>query len=183
MVMVSSKVKKLKAGVFIDGSNMLWGSKISGIKVDFLKLKKHLKKQFSPVVFNYYACEDNNPKNKKYQIQAENQKKFYRKLEGFGYKVERKELKHLACGDTKCDMDVELTMDLRNYENDLDCIILFSGDSDYFKVVQYYWTIGKYIRIFSFEELLSWELKTFAINNPRCNYKLIDEIKSEIERE
>jgi uncharacterized LabA/DUF88 family protein len=79
-------------------------------------------------------------------------------------------------------MDIEIVMDLRNYEDDIDCIILFSGDSDYLKAVEYYWLKGKFIRFFSFEELLSWELKTFAINNPRCNYKLINEIREKIER-
>lgn len=180
--MPSEKIKTLRTGVFIDGSNMLWGSKASGIKVDWQKMKNYLKSKYSPVVLNYYACEDNNPKPE-YLIQSSNQKKFYHKLEGMGYKVIRKQLKHLVCGDTKCDMDIELTMDIRKYENDLDCIIIFTGDSDYLPAIEYYWNEGKYIRIFSFEELLAWELKTFCINNPRCNFKKINEIKTEIERD
>jgi uncharacterized LabA/DUF88 family protein len=180
--MVNSKVKKIKAGIFIDGSNMLWGSKNSGIRLDWEKVMKYIKTNYSPVVFNYYACEDNNPKPE-YKDKSLGQKKFYKKLEGIGYSVIRKELKHLACGKTKCDMDVELAMDLRNYEDDIDCIIIFAGDSDYMPVVDYYWNHGKYIRIFSFEESLSWELKTFAINKPRCSYKKINEIRSELERE
>jgi len=32
--MASSNVKKVKAGVFIDGSNMFWGSRESQIKID-----------------------------------------------------------------------------------------------------------------------------------------------------
>lgn len=181
--MPNDRVKKLRTGVFIDGSNMLWGSKNSGIKVDFNKLKKYLKKHFSPSVFNYYACEDNDPRSEKHKIQSERQKDFYKKLEGWGYKVIRKELKHLACGNTKCDMDVEITLDLRNYEDDIDCIVIFSGDSDFIPVVEYYWKNGKSIRIFAFRESLSWELKTFAINNPRCSYKIINEIKDEVDRE
>jgi len=180
--MTSNKMKKVKTGVFFDGSNMLWGSKESGIKIDFNKLKKYIKKHYSPTIFNYYACEDNNPTTERYKIQSEKQKKFYRKLEGMGYKVIRKDLKHFGDGQTKCDMDVEITMDIRNYENDIDCIILFSGDSDFIKVVEHYFDAGKHIRIFSFKELISWELKTFAINNPRCSYRLLNEIRDQIER-
>ncbi len=161
---------------------MFWGSRHSGIKLDWQKLKDYLKKRYSPVVFNFYGCEDNNPKSEEYRRAAEKHKNFHKKLEGMGYKVIRKELKHLAGGVTKGDMDVELAMDLRNYENDIDCIILFTGDSDHLTTVNYYWNSGKSIRVFSFEEVLSWELKMFAINNPRCNYKLINEIRDEVER-
>lgn len=181
--MTSDLVKKQKTGVFIDGSNMLWGSKESGIKIDWQKMKDFLEESFSPIVFNYYACEDNNPSTDKYLERTKSHKKFLNKLEGIGYKVIRKDLKHLQCGKTKCDMDVELTMDIRNYEKDINCIILFTGDSDYLSAVEYYWNSGMYIRIFSFEELLSWELKTFAIKNPRCSYKTINSIKDKISRD
>ncbi len=32
-----------------------------------------------------------------------------------------------------------------------------------------------------FEKTLAWELKEFAIKNPRCNYKLLDDLKEELE--
>jgi uncharacterized LabA/DUF88 family protein len=180
--MTSPKMKNLRVGVFIDGSNIFWGSKKSGIKIDFEKLKEYLNKYFSPIMFNYYGCEDNKPNGEKYVKSAKEQKKFHQNLESFGYKVIRKDLKHMACGVVKCDMDIELTMDLRKHEDDIDCIILLTGDSDYLSVIEYYWKSGKYIRIFSFKELLSWELKAFTINHSRCNYKLINEIKGKIER-
>jgi len=180
--MTSKLVKNKKAGVFIDGSNMLWGSKNSGIKLDWFKVKEYLKENYNVSFFNYYACEDNNP-TIGYEESALRQKKFLNKLEGMGYSVIRKELKHLSCGDTKCDMDVELVMDIRNFEDDIDCIIIFAGDSDYLAMVQYYWNKGKHIRIFSFEEGLSWELKVFSIEKPRCSYKLLNEIRDKIERE
>lgn len=173
--MVKENMKNLRVGVFIDGSNMLWSSIHSGINIDWQKMKTYLKNKYAPTVFNFYACEDNNPKPQ-YAAKALKQKKFYNKLEGMGYKMIRKELKHLVCGDTKCDMDIELIMDIRNYEDDIDVIILFTGDSDYLSAIQYYHSKGKYIRIFSFRESISWELKTFAITNPRCSYKLINEL-------
>ena len=174
--MASSNVKKVKAGVFIDGSNMFWGSRESQIKIDWLKMKQHLEKHYKPQVFNYFGCEDTNP-SEQYKEAAERQQKYYNKLAGMGYDIKRKSLKKYGCGDTKCDMDLELVMDLRKYEDDLDCFIIFTGDSDFLPVVEKYWEEGKFIRIYSFEELLSWELKTFAINNPRCNYRIINDLE------
>lgn len=176
-------MSKARVGVFIDGSNTFWGSKHSGIRLDFQKIRDYLDKYYQPVFFNYYGCEDNSPSTPEYALQSNKQKKFHKKLEGIGYNVKRKTLKHLGCGDTKCDMDVELSMDIRNYESDIDCIVLFSGDSDYLNVVEYYWNTGKYIRIIAFAESLSWELKTFAINHPRCSYKVINEIVDQVSRE
>ena len=40
---------------------------------------------------------------------------------------------------------------------------------------------GKHVRIYSFKNKLSWELKDFSIKNPGCNYKIIDELKGSIE--
>ena len=179
--MTSDRIKVLRVGVFIDGSNMLWGSRASGIRIDWEKMRTYLKNRFNVVVLNFYAGEDNSPKPEHLQ-RSLNQKKFHRKLEKLGYSLIRKPLKHMASGAIKCDMDIEITMDIRTYENDIDCIILLSGDSDYLPVVDYYWKTGKHIRIFAFKESLSWELRTFCLNKPRCNFKQIHEIRKEIER-
>ncbi len=180
--MAQENRKSLRTGVFIDGSNLFWGSRRSGIEIDFEKLREYLKVRFDPVVFNYYACEDNDPRDPVALKRAYKRKKFLNFLEGIGYRVIRKGLKHLVGGVTKCDMDIELTMDMRNYEDDLDCIILFTGDSDFLSVVQYYWAKGKIIRIFSFGTGLSWELKTFALTHPGASYITIESIRDEVER-
>ncbi len=59
--------------------------------------------------------------------------------------------------------------------------ILFSGDSDYLKLVEDCFNKGKSIRIYSFEDMLSWELKQFAFTHPRCNYILLDKLKYDLE--
>ncbi|MEX2405685.1 MAG: NYN domain-containing protein [Candidatus Paceibacterota bacterium] len=179
--MVSSQVQNARSGVFIDASNIFWGAREADFRIDFTKLKEYLDARFSPTFLNYYCCEDENPSTPEFARRAEGQKDFHNLLEGIGYSVIRKPLKHIKGGGTKCDVDVDIAVDLRNYEDDIDCIILFSGDSDYLPMVEYYWKAGKFIRIFSYEELLSWELKTFGIKHPRCNYKILNEIRSEIE--
>lgn len=186
--MTSNKIKKVRTGVFIDGSNLFWavnmrdrntGEKIH-FQICFEKLKKYLKRQYSPVFYNYYACEDNKPRNEIYEKKALGQKKFHNKLDGLGYNVSRKDLKYIG-KNTKGDTDIEIAMDMNKLVNDYDNIVLFSGDSDFLSAIKFFHSIGKYIRIYSFNKTLSWELKDFAIKNPRCNYKLLDELRSELE--
>lgn len=182
--------KTLKTGVFIDGSNLLWAIKMkkekTGSKINFpicfIKLKQYLERRYSPLFCNYYACEDYRATKEPYISKAEKQKKFHRFLEGQGYKVVRKELKHLRDDTTKCDTDVEITMDIHKHIKEIDKIVLFSGDSDFFTAVKYFQSIGKHIIIFAFKNSLSWELKDFSIKNPRCDYKLLDELKNDLER-
>ena len=87
------------------------------------------------------------------------------------------------CGTTtKCDTDVEITMDLHKHAPDIDNIVLFSGDSDFLGAVKHFQSIGKYIHIYSFKSGLAWELKLFAMQNPRCNYTLLDDLLDMLER-
>ncbi|MFZ2154357.1 MAG: NYN domain-containing protein [Candidatus Moraniibacteriota bacterium] len=181
--MTSSKVKKITCGVYIDGSNIFGGQKEAGWWIDFDKLKKHLKSNYRPLFFNYYGGVDKSPSNIEYKKKADSQQRFYDKLNGWGYNVITKPLKYIQTGDgikTKCDMDVEISMDMRD-DNDSELIIIFTGDSDYCHCLNKIHSGGKFIRIYSFKERLSWELKDFAIKKPRCNYRLLDEMREEVE--
>jgi len=188
--MTSTKVRALRTGIFIDGSNLLWAvkdidsktGKKKNYNICFTKLKSYLKSKYSPVFYNYYVCVDTKPLKEPYITRAGKAKKFHDFLEGQGYNVKKKDLKILKCGDTKCDTDIEVVMDLHKYVNDIDNIILFTGDSDFKTAVEGFHAQGKHIRIYSFKSNLSWELKEFAIKNPRCNYILLDDLKDKLER-
>lgn len=188
--MSSNKVRKLKAGVFIDGSNLLWAMKSrdgqtgkkTNYNICFGKLKDYLRDNFSPVFYNHYACENNICTKEPYVSRAKKQKKFFNFLEGIGYNLRKKELKIFRDGKTKCDTDVEIVMDFHKYVDDVDIFILISGDSDFLEAIEFLQLKGKYIRIFSFSNFLSWELKEFAIKNPRCSYKILDDLKETLER-
>ena len=103
-----------------------------------------------------------------------------------GYEVITKPLKYIRHQDgrftTKGDMDVEMTMGILDNLACLDVIVLVSGDSDYLELVKRAETAGKQVIIFSFDKLLSWELRTFAANSKRCRYKKIETIRHLIEK-
>lgn len=183
--------KSLRCGVFIDGSNVLWGSLEMKPEarwfVDYAKLKKYLKERYKPEFYKFYGAVDNAPKSPEFVRKAQSQAKMYAKLEGMGYDVITKPLKYIKKDDgtyhTKGDMDIELTMDIMAALNDLDCIVLVSGDCDYHTPIKSFHAQGKYIRIMSFDALLSWELRTFAMNNIRCSFKTLDSLEETIKYE
>jgi len=147
----------------------------------FIKLREFLKEKHSPVFYNVYVCEDNNPKKEPYITAAKKHAKFLNFLEGTGYNVIRKDLKHIGT-QAKCDTDVEITMDLHKYAPDIDNIVLFSGDSDFQRAAEHFQSIGKYMHIYSFDSGLAWELRTFAFQTPRFNFTLLDHLKDQLER-
>lgn len=181
--------KKLRCGVFIDASNVLWGSLNMKPEdrwfVDYPKLKGYLKDRYKPLFYKFYGVTDDEPKTEDFKRKAEAQRRMYAKLEGAGFDVITKPLKYIKNDDgsytTKGDMDIELTMGIMGAIEDIDTIVLIAGDSDYHAPIQTFHNQGKYIRILSFDALLSWELRTFAINNTRCSFKTLDELKEVIE--
>jgi len=183
--MFKQNQKNLKTGVFIDGANLFWAcKKDKNWPIDFKKLKEYLKKYYSPIIYNYYGCEDKNPSTQDFKKKADGQLKFYNKLEGLGYKIIKKPLKYIKENNkfhTKCDMDVDIAIDMKNSLKDLERIILFTGDSDFLKAVSDCRIFSKSIKIYSFKNTLAWELKLFAIKNTRCSFKYLDDLKSELE--
>jgi len=186
--MKNVEIKKLRAGIFIDGSNLLWSMKSKGSRgekenydICFERLMTLLRDTYSVSFCNYYVCEDKGAVLEPYLTRARSQGKFFNRLEGFGYHVIRKDLKHVG-GVTKCDTDVEIVMDMHKQEQHIDLIVLFSGDSDFRSALQYFHSQGKHIHIYCFANFLSWELREFASNNHHCGYTLLGEMRNGIER-
>jgi uncharacterized LabA/DUF88 family protein len=179
-----------RTGVFVDFSNLFHaigrkdsttGKRLS-YDICYIKLRQYLEENHAtPVFYNVYVCVDAHPKTEPHITRAKKHGAFLNWLMGHGYTVIKKDLKYLG-GTTKCDTDVEITMDLHKYVNDIDNIILFTGDSDFLSAVQYFQSIGKYVHIYSFQCSVSWELTLFAQQNPRCNYTLLDTIRMCIEK-
>jgi uncharacterized LabA/DUF88 family protein len=181
--MSSNAVRKKICGVFMDGSNLFSGQK-DNFWIDFEKLKVYLKKAYKPAFYNYYGGIDTSPSNEVFKEKADSQVRFYNKLGGHGYNVKTKPLKYIKTEKgikTKCDMDIDIVLDINDVIENIDVIVLFTGDSDFLSYIEQIHKKGKFIRIYSFKSMLSWELKEFAIKNLRCNYKCIDELKDKIE--
>ena len=182
--------KKPRSGVFIDSANLLWGAlKMNPKKqwfVDFQKLNAYLKNNHNPAFVKYYDTVDLQPRTDRFVAKAKAKAQFHAKLNDWGYEIITKPLKYIKQKDgtfqTKGNMDIELAMGIIKTIDSLDLVILISGDSDYLAPIELVHDRGKSILIISFDELLSWELRTFAGDNKKCKYLLLEDIKNQIGR-
>lgn len=165
---MENKNTKKKLGIFVDGANIYYASKQAGWKLDLGKIKKLFGSIFEIIIFNYYAALPD--KTDKSYI---NSKKYLNIVERFA-KVITKPLKYIN-GEKKGNVDIEITLDVVRNLDDLDEIIIFSGDSDYFELWKYVFVEkGKKLRFASFKDNLAFELK-------KTKYLVLEKIKEFIE--
>ncbi len=161
-------IRKNKLGIFIDGANMYYASKQAGWKLDIGKVKKLFGSIFEITVFNYYAALPD--KTDKSYLESY---KYLNVIEKFA-KVITKPLKYIN-GDKKGNVDIEITLDIVRNLSNLDEIMIFTGDSDYFELWKYVFVEkGKKIRFASFKGNLAFELK-------KTKYLILEKIREFIE--
>ena len=112
--------------VFIDAANMLYSQRTLRWRIDYKKLLDYFKNECElRGIYLYTGRVGDNQK----------QNAFLQKLIGFGYRVKAKEVKRIKIAkDTytwKGNLDVELTIDVIGNLNNLETLVLMSGDSDF----------------------------------------------------
>jgi len=178
---------KLKSAVFIDGAN-LFKSENQNWRIDYKKLKEYLDKRHSPLFYYYYNCVDISPSTGDFIRKARLQQNVYRKLGSLGIKVITKPLKYIKEGrivQTKCDMDIDIALDVQNSLNKdgLDIVVLITGDSDFLRLARDCCEKEKRVMIYAFDKNLAWELKDFSFKNKRCAFQLLDKFKERLKFE
>ena len=149
----SEKLKKTEGKltyVFIDATNIIYGAKRLGWKVDFKKLYKYLKERCSAEKILYYGGVDD--ENKK-------QLKFYEKLAEFGYLLRLIPVKRFLDGSKKADVDSRMTFEMMLLFKDFDNAIIMTGDGDYYWVLEYLVLKKKEIHLLSHRKSTARELK------------------------
>jgi len=144
----------LKTYAFIDASNIIYGTRDEGWKVDFKKLIKYLKERFKCRKVYYFAgFEKSNIK----------QEHFYKILKKLGYELILKEVKiyrQPGGGTTrKANCDVDLTFYAMRDIELFDRVIFFSGDGDFEILLKHFIKIKKEIRVFANAKRTAREIK------------------------
>ena len=164
---MAKKKKKLKAAVFIDGSNIYFAQKKLGWQLDWGKVREILNKEFDVVDLRYYtAVKEGDTAMRKYLA----------KIKKKGICVLTKPLKLIQVesgGEVyKGNMDVEITGDALLAVDKFEVLVLFSGDSDLAYLVKLLHQFKKKVVVYSSRKTLSWELKM------GCNeYRFLDGLK------
>lgn len=136
--------------VFIDASNIIYGCKKSGWKMDFKKLIHYLKERFKAERVLYYAGLDSD--NKKQIL-------FYETLQHLGYELRLIPVKKFNDGHKKADVDARLTLEAMKYLSEYTQAIFLTGDGDYYWLFEHLLENGKKIKLIAHRESTAKELK------------------------
>lgn len=172
---ILEKFKNKSVGVFIDEANLFYIQKIIGWDIDWFKFKNFLEKYLDVKICRYYM---GMPQYGKARLENERIKK---ELEGIGFKVKTKPLKKIYLNHQKakfkhkCNFDVEIAFDIiRNIEN-LDIVIIVSGDSDFLEAKNFCLEKGRNFMMMCFGERVAWEIR-------RIYHLFLEEIKEFIKK-
>lgn len=160
---------------------MFYTQRKLGWTIDWEKVKTLVQKEFDVLELRYYTgLKKGDSKMPKY----------LRYLDKIGFTTITKPLKKIAIdrdhpawklyGYTyiyKANFDVEITADVLLERAELDCVLLFSGDSDFADLAKRLRDLGKPLVVFSSRKTLSWELKLAC-----QEYRYLEDVRGAVER-
>lgn len=168
------KTKGEKIGLFIDNANWFYPQRELEWDVDFKKLVKFLKSYYEIGLLKLYAG------TPLILEQREKFKRFINAVERIGFQIETKPLKKIWIDREKgafiykCNFDVEIALDVaRNIEN-LDLVMIGSGDSDFLAIRNFALENKKGFIALCFEKGVAWEIR-------RSYHIFLEDIRVKIE--
>ncbi len=116
-----------KIAIFVDVQNIYYTTRDAfGRQFNYRELWRRLKKEGNIVVANAYAIDR----------QDQQQKKFQSALMHIGFNVKLKPYIQRSDGSAKGDWDVGITIDMLDIADDIDLVVLLSGDGDFDLLLQ-----------------------------------------------
>lgn len=144
------KHKEQRVGVLVDVSNMYHSAKnLYKKRVDFKEVLKDVVANRKLIRATAYVI----------KTETEEEMPFFEALSQQGFEVKMKDLQIFAGGAKKADWDVGITVDAIKLGNNLDVIILITGDGDYVPLVNYLQnTQGCLVEVAAFRQTASSKL-------------------------
>ena len=168
---ILQNLKGKKTGVFVDDSNLYHAYRKYGWRVDFGRFKNFLSQYCLLQFINYYIAIPD-----KEDAALSDTSKFLDKIKSF-IVLRTKPLKYTTIGDKllkKADVDVEIVIDVIRMIDQLDVIVILSGDSDFLELKNYVTRDkNKKILFVGYEENMAWELR-------QCWHLYLNRIKQEV---
>lgn len=156
---ILEKFRNKSAGIFVDDANLFYIQKRIGWEIDWLKFKNFLEKYLNLVILHYYL---GMPSEGKARLENERIKG---EMEKVGFKVITKPLKKIYLNNQKidfkykCNFDVEISFDIARHIDELEFIIIASGDSDFLAAKNFCLEKDKGFAMMCFEERVAWEIR------------------------
>jgi uncharacterized LabA/DUF88 family protein len=136
-------------GVFVDVSNLFYSAKSAGVEVNYCRLLEHAVAGRDLIrACAYTGVDPDNP----------NQRRFIDFLRSNGYKVVCKDIHKYEGGRIKANLDIEMAVDIMLLSENLDVVVIVSGDGDFVRLLQAVQLKGVRCEVISFGISTSNEL-------------------------
>ncbi len=143
-----------KVGVFVDSNNIRMNGGY-GMRYDVLR-EYAVRDGAELMRLNAYLSFDRQ-RAEEDEVYRRGQANYTDNLRDFGYKVMQKKVRRYDNGDdrpvTKADLDVEITVDLMRQAQNLDRVILATGNGDFVQLVSALQEMGKRVEILGFDNV------------------------------
>lgn len=136
-------------GVFVDVSNLFYSAKSACVEVNYCRLLEHAVSGRDLIRACAYTGVD--PDNA-------NQRRFIDFLRANGYKVVCKDIHKYEGGRIKANLDIEMAVDIMLLSENLDVVVIVSGDGDFVRLVEAVQLKGVRCEVISFGISTSNEL-------------------------
>ncbi len=153
---ILKSLKGKKVGVFVDDANLYHAYKNYGWRVDWGKFRKFISKYCELQFIKYFVAIP-----KKDDPSYKGTRSFLKNIKP-NVTIETKPLKYIKLGSKlikKGDVDVEITLSVVENLDNLDYVLLVSGDSDYLRLKEYTRAAGKEIVFVGYESNMAWEIR------------------------
>lgn len=136
-------------GVFVDVSNLFYSAKSASVEVNYCRLLDCAVAGRDLIrACAYTGVDPDNP----------NQRKFIDFLRANGYKVICKDIHKYEGGRIKANLDIEMAVDIMLLSENLDVVVLISGDGDFVRLLEAVQLKGVRCEVISFGISTSNEL-------------------------
>ncbi len=145
-----TKREDLRVGVFVDVQNMFYAAKKQfEARLDYVKLLSHILKGRRLIKAVAYVIE--NPEI--------DQSGFLSLLGHHSFEIRKKPLIQRSDGSQKGDFDMEMALDILSLVDQLDVVVLVSGDGDFSSLVETIKVKGPRVEVYGFPQNTAIDLK------------------------
>jgi uncharacterized LabA/DUF88 family protein len=163
-----------RLSIFVDGNNMFYAQQKNGWFFDPRRVLDYFTKEPQVVLINafwYTGLKD-----------QQDQRGFRDALIGLGYTVRTKVLKEYYDDSSgkysqKANLDIEIVVDMFNTVDQYDRAVLFSGDGDFERAIEFLRCKNTHITVVSTEGMIARELR-----NATDRYIDLNDIRDRIEK-
>src|SRR3989344_1856512 len=134
---------------FIDGSNVYKGAEEAGLQIDYAKLRHYLNTRYGVSKIFYFSGTSNDP----------DRLLLHENLQKMEYEVKLVPTKRFADGKVKGDVDSRMTFEMMRVKEEYDSAVVFTGDGDFFWVLEYLIAMKTRVHLFGFAGRTARDLK------------------------